>query len=178
MEQSTALSKVLAVDTKISRAEVIDLIMEEMIDEVETELNSAQEELNELESKKFSFEQVKHILARTKFEVNVDTYARGDGTRANHSVNFAGSHSGDEDGAVTERDKVVGDHITRVLELSQRVNELRKQKQNIDGNKRVFRATIMKKVLEGTQEGRNVLAQIGQLKVQLRKQLSAGKSKR
>lgn len=177
MDKDNALATVsssmgLAVDAKLTPAQLIDLVMEEMVDEVDSELKAAEAELEELENKTFSFDDVKHILSKQKFHVNVDTYDCSRGRERNHSIGIGENDYGDSNASVGERDKVLGEHVRQVLETSARVNELRTQKQNIDGNKRVFRATIMKRVLEGTAEGRNVLAQIKNLKVTLRTQLA------
>lgn len=174
MDKDNALATIgtnlgLAVDAKLTPAQLIDLIIEEMTDEVETELKESEDRLRELEEREFSYAEISHIVGKSKFRVEVDTYVHG--SRTNHYVCMAGRNS-DDSVVVSPRDKVLGPHIREVMELSERVNELRVQKQNIDGNKRKFRATIMKRVLEGTAEGRNVLSQIKTLKLQLRTQLS------
>ena len=68
MEQSNALVKALeSADTKITRSELIDLIMEEMESELDAEIKAAQSRHDALQKKKW-------LTARENFKQVTETY--------------------------------------------------------------------------------------------------------
>lgn len=173
---SNALAKVLSTDTKMSKSELIELIIEEMSSEIEVELAQVNERLEELENKTFAAADVEHLLKRARFRIRVDTWnMRNRNGAPDASLQFSTRDGDGDELEVSPSDRIFGKHIGECVELSQRRDELQRQKSRFETQKKQVKATIMKRVLEGTAEGRNVLEQIQNLKVNLRKQLNAKK---
>src|SRR5271154_463752 len=78
MDNVTALARVMTADTKISRSEIIELIIEEMTSEVDEELKEIQERLNKLQRQTFSFDEVKHLIGKGKVRFAIDVDDHGD----------------------------------------------------------------------------------------------------
>ncbi len=164
-EQITALAKVMTADT-----EIIELIIEELTEEVNNELEEVCQRLQKLEEREWTHEEVKHLIP--KKAQKPPTYELfNSGGKWQFCLADEYTYANDDRIPVKVTDPLVKDWIAEVKELTDRKYALQAQKTKLDGNKRLLKANIMKRVLEGTAEGRNVLEQISQLKVTLRKQL-------
>jgi hypothetical protein len=165
-EQITALARVMTADTKISRSEIIDLIIEELTSDVDRELAQVNKELEQYEGREWTHEEVKHLIKKQALPKYELMQVHGGGWHF-----YVTDDGGPDAITVSAKDPLVKDFITEMKGLQGRRDALYEQKRKLDGNKKLLKASIMKRVLEGTAEGRNVLEQISQLKVTLRKQL-------
>lgn len=168
--ESTALVKALeSADTKITRSELIDLIMEEMESELDAEIKAASKRLDTLTNKTFTFDEVKSHLKDVKFTISVDTYQK---TTARLSV--GGNRGYNESIVVANSDSTFGDYIQACAQATRDLQRLRDQRSNMLNSKRSVKVAIIKRCLEGTKDGRAVLEQVQAMKTALRKQLTSG----
>jgi hypothetical protein len=169
MQKNTSLAKVMSAGVStLTRTELIDLVMEEMIADLDAELKDAHDKLEAIDKQKYTFEQIKHLLVGRGAEFELDVATRCGKPQHAVSLGYEARRI-----AVSPKDPMFADRIKETLRLQNVVNKLAQQKNKIESNRKQFKVEVTKRILEATAEGRNVLQQLTALKAQMRNKLQA-----
>lgn len=149
------------VETKLTKTEAIDLVVEEMKDEVNKRRLEVDAEIKRLR-KDITLQELAPLFGGCTFNVEVpSTYTEG------YSVSFNTGRLG-----IGRFPKELQTKLSRIAALSKEQEELGKRINELNESKGKIRNAILKTMLEGTDQGRQFLQLLGDLKLRVSPKLT------
>ncbi len=156
------------IETKLTKTEAIDLLVEEMRTELEAERADVDRQMKAL-SASITLKDLSPGLTDIRVDINVPGKYRSD-----YHVGIAG------DVKLSRFSAHVQSKLSRLKELTERQEELGKRHHELSESKARIRTVILKSLLEGSEQGQKFLELLDSLRLkvspkllQLRKALSA-----
>lgn len=158
------VSQELPVETKLTRSEIIDLVIESVHEDLNKKKDELERALNSLRKVQLTPEIEKLVLSRTV----VSIYVPYDGGQPTLSATV-------NDNDHFPLPKELKNHGGQVIKLKKEINEVEQALRQLQ-NKSAAKNTILKRFLEGTAEGRELLRRIGEFKMQLKTKMLTAKN--
>lgn len=167
MDKVTALAKIVSVDAKLTRTEVIDILIEEMRMDFERQIEGAQEELKKWTGRRWTHEEIKHLIPPAEPPTYELSYFSNDA--------YTFYMRTEQPRAIIKRDDpLIKDYLEKQAAAKSKLETLCGQRDALLGNRKALRAAILKRILADTKDGKLALAEIGAYKDNLVKQLTSG----
>lgn len=157
--KAAALTRLISTDAKLTKSEVMDLLLEEMLTDLEAEQKQVAADLEVARSRMtVTFAEVAHLARPAEATIDVDSYF------------FNGPHRNVATFKVIvpENDPILGERVAEVRRLRDRQAEISNQVHKLQSSKAALKTSVLRSILESTPEGKEALAALSTLKVSLR----------
>lgn len=153
----------LPIETKLTKSEVIDLIIDSMTTELKQKQHVLEQELQAVSN--FSVEEITDLLVTQGAKASI-----------RESWNNKTLVTVNVQALEVKPTGALKDRLTKIHAINAELTRLRQVQNELEGNKARAKNEILKRFLEQTEEGRTVLEQINGFKLKLQtKMLAAAK---
>jgi hypothetical protein len=170
-KNAAAITKATSADVKLTRSELVDIIVHEMQSEAKKEETRIVDKIKEINAS-FTVEDVMPLLRGKSFSFG--SYSLEGPTRFELFVGRDENDDG-ETVTVTVDDPVLGDRLAKLAELKEQLQEVKEKQYKMMSNQRDIKMEVLKRMLEGSEDGRSILDQISKIKVNLNKSFFTAK---
>jgi hypothetical protein len=153
-------------DIKLTRSELIDLIVEDTLQDLNAEAETDDARAEELRKRTWPIDEVIKFAPHLRFTV---------GQSYNDKKGLAEIRLDYNTDDVSADHPAIAEHLAEAKALEARRAKRKAETYRITQNRAKFKLNVMKRLLEETEEGRSVLEQIKNMKITVTRQLSAKK---
>jgi len=152
------------VETKLTRTEVLDILIHEMSDDLQAALRGLEESVKALET--FTWEEVAHLFIHGNVkEVSVNRYSRKE-EKLRIEVTLELPMSSPKVGAGLRR------HLEELAAMEKDKGDARAQLQSIYGERGALKVKLLRQMLSQSVDGRKLIEMLDGMKTAARKQLA------